>query len=192
MQKSGSRVVKSKKVTVLLIRIGALPGVYPTITVLTIVSSSRRNRVPTVGNPLQQTKYHKQRHSAVWISGWLSWRARTSLKRRSKLSQGVYFNFNINLRVWQSVSKTASNTSLFVTTITPTIRKTFIETTQTKIINDRALVMETLHFVGGSNQSQANTIAGAGTMSRFIHGMDKRSMVASFEAKVQGENNFQF
>ena len=62
-----------------------------------------------------------------------------------------------------------------------------VETAQIKVANNYALVSETLHFEGGPNQSLANTI-GAGTVSRFIHGMDKRSMVISFAAKVSVES----
>ena len=67
------------------------------------------------------------------------------------------------------------------------IRTILVETTQIKVVSNYALVSETLHFEGGPNQSQANAI-GAGTVSRFIHGMDKRSMVVNFAAKASGEN----
>ena len=55
--------------------------------------------------------------------------------------------------------------------------------------NDYAQVHETLFFGPKDTTSSAQaTTMGAGTVSRFIHGMDKRSMVTNFEAKVSGEN----
>ena len=58
---------------------------------------------------------------------------------------------------------------------------------QIKPTNDYAQVCETLLFYPSQPNSARSSI-GAGKVSRFIHGIDKRSVVTKFNAKVSGES----